>query len=57
MKNKYITPETLVLEVNCESVLLEGSKFDDGSDGTQLVKEDYNVTLPSHSVWDDDWSE
>lgn len=59
MKRKYIVPETLVVSVNCESMLLEGSKFDSGSDGNQLVKENEisYPEAPSYNVWDDDWRE
>lgn len=59
MKKTYIVPEFCIVEVKCEGVLLEGSKYDEGSDGTQLVKEDYMdaSSRSSHSIWDDDWSE
>lgn len=57
MKKSYIMPQSQVIEVNCTSTLLQASdKHEEGSDGTQLVKEDFSFRDRSN-VWDDDWDD
>lgn len=56
MKKSYIIPQSQVVEVNCTFTLLQASdKHEEGSDGTQLVKEDY--FRDRSRGWDDDWDD
>lgn len=57
MKKSYITPQLLITEVRCASLIAESiDKYDAGADeGVVLIKGE--STSPSrYNVWDDDWS-
>ena len=59
MKKTYISPELMLIELDCNSHLMQESlpynPNIEVEDGGQYVKEDFFGS--SSNVWDDDWDD
>lgn len=62
MKKTYTIPQVETFEIIGGTILEASGKYDEGSDGGQLVKERHedvsggNGRGGSYNVWGDDWS-
>lgn len=56
MKKKYITPDTLVIQLSSHTLMtLSWEKFDEGATDDVILTREYESTISNKSVWDEEW--